>query len=184
MKRILVLLGAQVATFFFMNVSLFFRPLIQSVNLYTSENYYCLWYGLLCLAYVNNLYQIISHIQTGIKFYQRYRNMEISWEPPGAQDEQQSWMFITSSIIDLLGWLWMFYLFDIWNPFYMYLAWTHFAVCFISFFDHDFFQQQYIKSDNVEGKRAQLFLLTRIIFVWTDALARSVISYNYFEYLV
>ena len=166
-----------------MYTSTLFKDIINHVNFLTLMFYPRCWYTLLILAYVNNIYQIIAHIQTGIKFLKSSENKTSFWEPHGSQDNQNSRTFITSSIIDLLGWLWMFYMFNIWNPVYMYLAWTHFTVCLLSFYDHNLFQTSYIKTKNITTFSSKVFLYTRVMFVWIDALARAVIIYQYFNYL-
>ena len=138
-KSMIVFLVSQIVTFSFIFTSIMCRPLILKANVYMMTTHPLLWFGLIYVAYINNIYQVIAHIQTGFKFLYKYYKKELKCEPYGSQDQQRSFVFIVSSIIDLLGWLWMFYLFNIWNIFYMYLAWTHFTVCLISFFDHKYF---------------------------------------------
>lgn len=119
------------------------------------NNSYIFWF-----AIINTIYQIIFHYLFSFAYIFNY-NRNIIF---GGSDKQTSLQFITSTMIDYLGWMMMGRINGDWNFLIKYLAYGHISAGIISLINHNYFQKNYINNDNDN--------IGKIIFTFIDASIR------------
>ena len=137
----------------------------QSIN-NTLNNFY---YILLVFTLVNNLYQVATHILTTFTFI----GFDI-YIPGGADENQTILNFTFHNQLDLWGWWAYFILKGEAQLIYNLLSSTHISTGLFAMYNPRVFQAYYIKTDVCPLH----FHLAKIIFVLSDAIARSYALYN------
>jgi hypothetical protein len=127
--------------------------------------------GLYYICMANNIYQVLTHVLTSIKFMGG-KNIYI---PGGAKDNQSIMEFTMHNVLDLLGWLLIFMYMRTMPLIYVLLAGAHMGVGMIAIIQNKIFQEYYIRDIYVEYPSFQKI---KIGFVILDFVCRTKALYD------
>jgi hypothetical protein len=129
---------------------------------------YNLFYPILVLTLINNLYQVCTHILTAVKFC----GVDMPIVPGGAKDDQSILEFTIHNSLDFFGWISLFIVSQQLTFPTCILAGSHAGVGITAFFYPKVFSQYYIEDITKISNSLSSFQHFKIIFVLIDAAYR------------
>jgi len=135
------------------------------------QSYPTVFYWLIVAAIINNGYQVLTHVTSGLKFIGVVNN---NFAPGGADENQVVLAFNAHNALDIFGWIKIILIFGEVGIVYSILAFTHVGVGLVSLLCQKTFQNYYIKSplDQEQCQQLKIMFWFRVMFVWLDAAAR------------
>ena len=127
---------------------------------------------IMIITLCNNVYQMITHLITTVKFMGY--NVPQSIIPLGARDDQTAKQFTVYNYIDIMGWLTHMISMGYSNVVYNILTATHIAAAFISTANPVLFHRYYIRTENTP----LYFQYMKAGFVFLDASSRTYSLYT------